>query len=75
MFTNISAGIGDFPCFPTLLTSELAHTISKERMVPGLMFSFVCAPQLSITDLKVKWLLHFAFSYVQLCFQQSIQSL
>ena len=29
------------------------------------MFSSERAPQLSITDLKVKWSLRFAFSYVQ----------
>ena len=45
-----------------IMTGKPAHTPSKERMVPELMFSSECAP---IIDLKVKWLLHFAFSYVQ----------
>ena len=44
------------------MTGEFVHTTSKKRMVPELMFSSEGMPQLSITDLKVKW---FAFSYVQ----------
>ena len=42
-----------------------AYSASKERMVPEVMFSTECVPQLSITDSKLKWPLHFAFSYVQ----------
>ena len=47
------------------MTDEPTFTISKERMAPELMFSSECAPQLTITDSKVKWLLRFTFGYVQ----------
>ena len=45
-----------------VVTGEPTNTASKERITPELMFS---SNQLSITDLKVKWLVRFAFSYVQ----------
>ena len=47
------------------MTGEPTNTTSKETRVPTLMFLSECAPQLSITDSKVKWPLHFTFSYVQ----------
>ena len=49
-----------------IMTGEPRHTTSKERMAPGVMFSFEHVPQLSNTALKVQWPLHFAYSYVQL---------
>ena len=45
------------------MTGEPTHTASKERMAPELMLSSERTLQLSITDSKVKWLLHFAFIY------------
>ena len=48
-----------------IMTGEPTLTTSKERMAPELIFSSEHVPQLSITDSKVKWPLHFAFSYVQ----------
>ena len=47
------------------MTGEPVHTTSKKRMAPELMFSSEHVPQLSVTDLKMKWSLCFAFSYVQ----------
>ena len=47
------------------MTGEPVHSASKERIAQELMFLSEPVPQLSITDLKVKWLVHFAFSYVQ----------
>ena len=41
------------------MTGESAHTISKERTSPDLMFLSEHAPQLLITDSKVKWPLCF----------------
>ena len=41
-----------------IMTGEPTHTTSKERMEPELMFSSERVPQLSSTDLKVKWPLH-----------------
>ena len=46
------------------MTGELAHTTSKKKMAPELMFSSERVPQLSITDSKVKWSFCFPF---QLC--------
>ena len=47
------------------MTDEPTHTASKERMVPDLMYSSERKPQLLIMDLKVEWLINFAFSYVE----------
>ena len=47
------------------MTGEPAHTASKERMVPEVMFSTEHMSQISITDSKVKWLLCFAFSILR----------
>ena len=47
------------------MTGEPAHTTSKERMMPEINFKSEHAPQLSITDLKVKCPLHFTYSYIQ----------
>ena len=43
------------------MTGEPVHTTSKERMAPELMFS----SELSVTELNVKWPLHFTFNYSQ----------
>ena len=43
-----------------------AHTVPEERMVPEFMFLSEHVPQLSITDWKVKWPLHFTFTYSML---------
>ena len=42
------------------MTGEAVHTTLEERMVPGLLFTSECVPQLSITEIA-KW---FVFSYV-----------
>ena len=46
------------------MTGEPMHTASKEWMIPEVMFSTERMPQLSITDLNVKWPLTLLF---QLC--------
>ena len=53
------------------MTGDPTHTASKEKMAPELMFSSECAPQLSVTDLKVQLLLRFAFTYFQLSTQHT----
>ena len=47
------------------MTDEPSHTASKEMRVPELVFSSERVSQLPTTDSKVKWPLHFAFSYIQ----------
>ena len=42
------------------MTGEPTHAASKERMVPEVMFLTEHTPQISITESKVKWLLHIA---------------
>ena len=54
------------------MTGEPMYTASKERMAPEVMFLTECAPQLSITNSKVKWLLCYAFSYRIFCFHVNI---
>ena len=50
------------------------HIKEKEQMAPKLMFLPERMPQLSITDLKVKWSLHFTFIYAQPVTQSYIQT-
>ena len=47
------------------MTGEPTHTASKEMIVPEIMFSFECTPQLSSTASKVQWSFLFTFSYMQ----------
>ena len=47
------------------MTGEPTPTTLKERMVLELIFSSKRAPQLSITNSKVKWPLRFAFTNFQ----------
>ena len=61
MFTSISVGIGDLPCFPNFFPNR-TYTASKERMVPKLMFSPECVPQLKKTCFK-------SAVAITLCFQ------
>ena len=44
------------------MTGEPMHTASKEMMATEVMFSTERAPQISIINSKVKWLLRFTFS-------------
>ena len=53
-----------------IMTSEPIYTTSKERMALEIMFSSECMPQLSITDSKVKWLLHFTFNHYTVLYKR-----
>ena len=48
-----------------IMTGEPTHTTSMKSVAPELMFLFEHVPHLSITDLKVRWSLHFTVGYVQ----------